>query len=53
MVCEIYNYVDSYKNKKWQKYAAATAAAYAKEIWLLILITKVTKTPIEGTLYIC
>jgi hypothetical protein len=28
----IYDYSDSHKNKKWQHYAAATAAAYAKEL---------------------
>lgn len=26
----IYNYADSYKNKRWQGYAAATAAAIIK-----------------------
>ncbi|RYP51482.1 hypothetical protein DL768_003166 [Monosporascus sp. mg162] len=30
----ICDYADSHKNKKWQKYAAATAAAYAKEALL-------------------
>jgi nucleoside phosphorylase len=28
----ICNYSDSHKNKEWQGYAAATAAAYAKEL---------------------
>jgi ankyrin repeat protein/nucleoside phosphorylase len=28
----ICDYCDSHKNKKWQRYAAATAAAYAKEL---------------------
>ncbi|KAK7212567.1 hypothetical protein V2G26_019745 [Clonostachys chloroleuca] len=28
----ICDYSDSHKNKKWQRYAAATAAAYAKEL---------------------
>ena len=28
-VCD---YADSHKNKRWQRYAAATAAAYAKEL---------------------
>ena len=32
----ICDYADSHKNKKWQKYAAATAAACAKEILLLV-----------------
>ena len=30
----ICDYSDSHKNKRWQKYAAATAAAYAKELLL-------------------
>ncbi|EXJ67845.1 uncharacterized protein A1O5_09191 [Cladophialophora psammophila CBS 110553] len=32
----ISDYADSHKNKNWQKYAAATAAACAKEILLLV-----------------
>ncbi|GES66843.1 purine and uridine phosphorylase [Aspergillus terreus] len=32
-VCD---YADSHKNKRWQKYAAATAAACAKELLLLV-----------------
>ncbi|KAF4843274.1 Ankyrin-3 [Colletotrichum siamense] len=32
----ICDYADSQKNKQWQKYAAATAAAYAKELILTI-----------------
>jgi len=32
-VCD---YADSHKNKKWQKYAAATAASYAKELLLTL-----------------
>ncbi|SPO04432.1 related to ankyrin 3 [Cephalotrichum gorgonifer] len=32
----ICDYADSHKNKRWQKYAAATAAAYAKELLLLV-----------------
>lgn len=32
----ICDYSDSHKNKKWQKYAAATAAAYAKELLFVI-----------------
>ncbi|KAE8319492.1 nucleoside phosphorylase domain-containing protein [Aspergillus transmontanensis] len=32
----ISNYADSHKNKIWQPYAAATAAAYAKELLLVI-----------------
>ncbi|KAK3947913.1 nucleoside phosphorylase domain-containing protein [Pseudoneurospora amorphoporcata] len=32
----ICDYADSHKNKMWQEYAAATAAAYAKEVILLL-----------------
>jgi len=28
----ICDYADSHKNKRWQQYASATAAAYAKEL---------------------
>jgi nucleoside phosphorylase len=37
-VCD---YADSHKNKRWQPYAAATAAAYAKQILLVIPPNKV------------
>ena len=49
-VCD---YSDSHKNKKWQPYAAATAAAYAKEILSVIPSKDVTDlNPIQGTLHI-
>jgi nucleoside phosphorylase len=32
----ICDYADSHKNEIWQPYAAATAAAYAKELLLVI-----------------
>lgn len=32
----ICDYADSHKNKKWQRYAAATAAGYAKEVLSII-----------------
>jgi hypothetical protein len=32
----ICDYADSHKNKKWQPYAAATAAAYMKELLSVI-----------------
>jgi nucleoside phosphorylase len=32
----ICDYADSHKNKRWQPYAAATAAAYAKELLLTV-----------------
>ncbi|KAK5994160.1 Putative ankyrin repeat protein [Cladobotryum mycophilum] len=33
----ICDYADSHKNKRWQKYAAMTAAAYAKELLMLAM----------------
>ena len=44
----IYNYVDVYKNKRWQPYAAAVAVAYVKELLCVILANQVVRTrPIE------
>lgn len=40
----ICDYADSHKNKKWQIYAAATAAACAKEILSVIPASEVAKT---------
>jgi nucleoside phosphorylase len=40
----IYNYTDSYKNKSWQPYAAAAAAAYAKELLSIILAQEIVAT---------
>jgi nucleoside phosphorylase len=40
----ICDYSDTHKNKRWQPYAAATAAAYAKELLELITVTVVAKT---------
>lgn len=37
----ICDYADSHKNKQWQMYAAGTAAAYAKEVLLVIPSDKV------------
>src|ERR1700709_746877 len=45
----ICDYADSHKNKQWQEYAAATAAAYAKEILSVIPRTQITKTPTVTT----
>jgi len=47
----ICDYADSHKNKRWQEYAAATAAAYAKELLYLIPGNQVvrTKTTLEAT----
>lgn len=39
----ICDYSDSHKNKQWQEYAAATAAAYAKEFLDTIPITSTNK----------
>ena len=41
----ISDYADSHKNKQWQEYAAATAAAYAKELLSVIPTYQVAKTP--------
>ena len=41
----ICDYADSHKNKKWQPYAAATAAACAKEILNLIPAAEVAERP--------
>jgi nucleoside phosphorylase len=40
----ICDYADSHKNKKWQAYAAGTAAAYAKVVLSIIPAAAVTKT---------
>jgi nucleoside phosphorylase len=49
----ICDYADSHKNERWQGYAAATAAAYAKELLLLIPgyidSTHVMPEPNEGS----
>ncbi|KAF2180776.1 Pfs domain protein [Zopfia rhizophila CBS 207.26] len=44
MICGICDYADSHKNKKWQLYTAGTAAAYAKELLLVIPPTVKTRT---------
>jgi nucleoside phosphorylase len=41
----ICDYADSHKNKHWQQYAAATAAAYAKEILSIIPASQVETIP--------
>jgi nucleoside phosphorylase len=40
----ICDYADSHKNKQWQAYAAGTAAAYAREVLLVIPPADVAKT---------
>ncbi|KAJ5898084.1 hypothetical protein N7504_008372 [Penicillium tannophilum] len=41
----ICDYADSHKNKDWQGYAAAVAAAYAKELLLVVPFNQIDKTP--------
>ncbi|RYP70200.1 hypothetical protein DL771_005587 [Monosporascus sp. 5C6A] len=41
----ICDYSDSHKNKQWQEYAAATAAAYAKELLSVIHPTDTQRIP--------
>lgn len=41
----ICDYADSHKNKQWQEYAAATAAAYAKELVTMVHALQVVDTP--------
>jgi nucleoside phosphorylase len=41
----ICDYADSHKNKRWQAYAAGTAAAYAKEVLSVIPAAEVVMTP--------
>jgi nucleoside phosphorylase len=40
----ICDYADSHKNKRWQPYAAATAAAYAKELLSIIPALEIAAT---------
>ncbi|KAL5335586.1 pfs domain-containing protein [Aspergillus crustosus] len=40
----ICDYADSHKNKQWQPYAAATAAAYMKELLMMIPLQQVKQT---------
>ena len=40
----ICDYADSHKNKRWQPYAAATAAAYAKELLSIIPAPEIVAT---------
>ncbi len=41
MIREICDYSNSHKNKKWQRYAAVTAAAYAKELLSILPVHEV------------
>ncbi|KAL2827877.1 nucleoside phosphorylase domain-containing protein [Aspergillus pseudoustus] len=49
----ISDYADSHKNKSWQGYAAATAAAFSREILAIIPTEQVLKTPVTGKGSIC
>jgi nucleoside phosphorylase len=42
----ICDYADSHKNKEWQGYAATVAAAYAKELLLVVPVDQVQSAPI-------
>jgi nucleoside phosphorylase len=44
----ICDYADSHKNKQWQEYAAATAAAYSKELLSAIHAIQVAETPVAA-----
>jgi nucleoside phosphorylase len=46
----ICDYADSHKNKKWQAYAAGTAAAYAKEVLSVIPSVEVVTPAIDETI---
>jgi nucleoside phosphorylase len=46
----ICDYADSHKNKQWQEYAAATAAAYAKKLLSVIPGSQVAKISEAGRL---
>ncbi len=47
----ICDYADSHKNQRWQNYAAATAAAYAKDLLLEIapIAVQEAETPLRGS----
>jgi hypothetical protein len=47
----IHNYADSHKNERWQPYAAATAAAYAKELLSIIPSKEIER--VKGGVDVC
>lgn len=49
----ICDYADSHKSKQWQEYAAATAAAYAKELLSVIRATQVERAPVAVSVTNC
>jgi nucleoside phosphorylase len=44
----ICDYADTHKNKGWQGYAAATAAAFAKELLSVVSVTKIHMDPVAA-----
>jgi hypothetical protein len=44
VICGISNYADTHKNYQWQAYGAGTAAAYTKELLLVIPAAEVINT---------
>jgi len=44
----ISNYSDSHKNKNWRPYAAVVAAAYAKELLMIMPTTQVNRIPVAA-----
>lgn len=49
----ICDYADSHKNKQWQKYAAATAAACAKELLCLVHPSWSSHMPVANSIVTC
>lgn len=49
----ICDYADSHKNKQWQEYAAAAAAAYAKELLCLIHPSWSNQMPMANSIVAC
>jgi nucleoside phosphorylase len=48
VICGICDYADSHKNRRWQPYAAATAAAHAKDLLSVIPAQEVIAVPKAG-----
>jgi hypothetical protein len=48
VICGICGYADSDKNRRWQPYAATTAAAYAKELLSITPASEVDNTQAIG-----
>jgi hypothetical protein len=45
VIRDICDYADSHKNKEWQGYAAVVAAAYTKELLLVVPVDQIDNTP--------